>query len=483
MIRQTITNTSITLDSESGAGANSFAGFISLMCFWLAIVLVTLDVAGLSLRSFLVIADASVLILPLAFRAGLNKLDIFEPLFVTNLSLGGMMLGRPLADMVNGRYLEHSYDISTGFDGALIVVLIGNLCCQLGYFSPFTRWLAGWLPKTRTAFNVGRAALWATFLAGFGILLFAVFAVSQGGARFVLLLFAGRSNDAGAAYWESSGYIYGAIGLLVPAAIIFFGTWVLTRRLRYLFGAIVSGLPYLAVTAAQGARSGMIGLLFSVPMIWYLAKRRRPSAIRILVGVLILMSLFGFVRTHRSAKAHRAPGEEFDPVKSALSLFQSDDDEMFDVTALEVQYVPQFVSYKPLGTITDIITRAIPRQLYPDKPVDSTTVFFSAMWPSRAHATHARGGTASSLIGAFYMDSGIITVAFWMFFVGVVLGGVWRWYQNNSFSPTALLIYCVAPSVIVFMLRGTFAATIASGLFTVLPLLLLPWIERVKFSS
>lgn len=448
---------------------------------WLAIALMSLNLAGTSLRSLLIIADATVLLLPMIYKASLGTLDIFEPLVVTNAALAGMMIGRPLADIIRGHFIEHGYDISPAFDQTLAVVLLGNLCLQIAYLSPLRRIVASWLPSPGRKYDVSRSAAWAGILAACGLIFYSAFILSQGGIRYLLVLLAGRSRAASAGHWNASGYLYGTIGLLVPAAIILFGNWVMVRRPIYLAGAILAGMPQLLISSAQGARSSMIGLLFSAPMIWYLAKGRRPSPVRILVSVGVLMAVFGFMRTHRNAGTQDlAPQEKFDPVVSALSIFQSDDDEMFDVTALEVLDVPRFIQFHPFGVITDIIIRAIPRQIYPEKRVDISTDFFQFMWPARAYATHARGGTATSLVGDFFLDYGVVTVCFWMFVLGLLLSGIWEWYLSNHTSPSALLIYCVAPSVIVGLMRGSFAGTIASGLFTVFPLLLLPWINRFR---
>lgn len=458
------------------------AAIVALALLWLLVVMVSLDLAAVSVRSLLIIADATVLILPLIAKAASGSLDIFEPLFVTNFALAGMMVGRPISDLVNAHIIEHGYDIAPAFDQALIAVLLGNLSFQLGYFSPLRRVLARRLPRMGSRYDVRRAAAWAIILAGCGILFYSVFIMSQGGARYLLVLLAGRSKAAAAGHWKASGYLYGTIGLLVPAAIIFFGNWVMVRRPLYLAGAILAGVPQLLLATAQGARSSMIGLLFSAPMIWYLAKGRRPSAMRISISVLFLMAVFGFMRTHRGAGDQIiGPGETVDPVKSAVSIFQSDDDEMFDVTALEVMNVPRFVPFHPFGVITDILIRAVPRQINPNKRVDISTEFFQKMWPARARATHSRGGSATSLLGDFYLDSGLVTVCFWMFVLGTILSGVWEWYRDNRTSPSALLIYCIAPSVIVGLLRGTFANAIADGLFTVAPLLLLPVIQKTQF--
>src|ERR1700722_1803506 len=92
------------LDTQRGL---PFAGVAFLVLLWLLVVLASLDLSGLSVRSALLIADACVLFVPLVVKAASNSLDIFEPLVVMNLSLAGMFLGRPLADIVTGKFIEH----------------------------------------------------------------------------------------------------------------------------------------------------------------------------------------------------------------------------------------------------------------------------------------------------------------------------------------------------------------------------------------
>jgi hypothetical protein len=280
------------------------------------------------------------------------------------------------------------------------------------------------------------------------------------------------------AHVASSGYIYGGSGLLVPASIIFFGVWVVFRKPSYLVGAALTGLPYMILVSAHGDRSMMIALIFGVPMLWFLGRGTRPSPQFVFASIFILASIFGFMRTHRNAKSSKVDDNRFDLVQSAVSIFQSDDDEMFDVTALEIEVVPSLVPWKPFGVVTDVIARGLPRQFFPDKSIEMDQNFFATMWPARAKAS--RGGTATSIIGDFYMDSGLVSVVFWMYILGGTFGVVWSWYLENEGSVTTLLIFAITPSVIVNVMRGSFATLLGWGFFSFFPLLLLPFIQRLR---
>jgi len=462
-------------------GRKTGVAVIALAFIWLLIALAVLDLAGISFMGLLIVSNATFLIFPLIWRAAAGSLDMFEPLLITNASLGGMMIGRPLADLVSGRFVEHGYSVFPAFSQALVVVALASLALQIGYFSPFPSIFALVLPRLSGSFHARSAALYALCLAIVGLTAYSVFLLGQGGIHFLILMLAGRSKSVTEGMFASSGYLYGALGFLTPAAIIFLGCWVRTRRPIYLVATLISGAPQLVIMGAQGSRSGMIGLLFAFPMVWFLSKNQRPSLIQIGIGAFILMAAFGFIRTHRDADTHgKSTQTSSDLVDSALSIFQSDDDEMFDVTALEVLNVPRFIPYHHFGVITDIIVRAVPRQLYPNKRVDISTEFFQAMWPGRAHATHSRGGAAPSLIGDFYMDSGIITVVFWMVVLGGILRTSWNWFLSNQSSMNALLIYAVVPATTIGLLRATFAGSIAAGLFSALPLLILPAVMKIR---
>lgn len=467
-------------DSSRAASLVFSAGFVCLL--WLLVALATLYLADLSLRSFLIIADASVLVIPLLVKISSGALDLFEPLIVLDVALAAMMILRPLADIANRRYIEHGFDFSSSFDRTLALVLLANVCCQIGYFSGLPYMFAKVLPYLRADFDVKRTSIWASVLAVSGVVFYSIFLATQGGVKLLLVLLAGRSPASNAAHENSSGYLYGTIALLIPAALSFFSLWIMRRRLIYLICSIASAAPYMILVGAQGNRSGMIALIFGFPLLWYLFKGKRPSAATLLISAFLLIAVFGIIRTHRNAKsrANSPSSGQLDPIQAAVSVFDSDDDEMFDVTALEVETVPRIIPMRPFGVVTDIFFRALPRPLFPDKPVDMDTRFFSAMWPRRAKATGGRGGTASSIVGDFYLDSGSISVVIWMFILGAMLKTGWVWYQANGRSPNALLIYSIAPTLIVQALRGTLQDTMAWSCFTLFPLILLPYVQRIR---
>ena len=80
---------------------------------------------------------------------------------------------------------------------------------------------------------------------------------------------------------------------------------------------------------------------------------------------------------------------------------------------------------------------------------------------------------AFSLIGAFYVDSGIITVALGMYLAGALIATLWCWLQQYRSWVTAKMIYSMGLPFVVILMRGAVPDTLARMLFMFVPLVLL----------
>jgi hypothetical protein len=226
-------------------GQGVIYGISFIVFFWILVAITVLFLSGFSLRTGLILADTTVLLAPLVIKMASGTLDIFEPLIFSNIALGAMMVARPIADISAERYIEHGFSFAASFDQALLVVLIGNLAFQCGYFSKFGDYLARLLIQQPAPFDFKTTSLWASFLTALGVALYSVFLASAGGLGLLLSMLSGRSSVSNSAHHDSSAYLYGAASLLIPACLMFFGMWVMRRKMLYLLGAIVSGGPYL----------------------------------------------------------------------------------------------------------------------------------------------------------------------------------------------------------------------------------------------
>lgn len=457
------------------------------VCGWVAITLTCVYLGRFDLRTLLISADAAVLFTPVLVRFLRGTFDLFEPILMAVFALSGMMIGRPLSDLLFGNHFEHAYDIGPTYNAALLLVLAANLAFVMGYELPLGRMLVRRAPRASLEFNTRVAILWAIAISIIGCLVFSIFLQSNGGLAFFFRLSAGRTGTSSNPFASTSAYITNAIGLLVPGASILFALWLCRRKLIFLISSAVVLTPYLFLMLGGGARSGVVGVLFGLPLMWYFYRQKRPPLVFLMVAGLAAAFFFSVQRDARfevGADKGQALQEALsDPVTTILNLFRSDDDEMFDVIAQELAVMPQWVPYSPGSTIRDILVRATPRSLFPNdtKPKEAGTVFFSTMEPARAR--YSAAGTAPSIIGNFYLDSGAVTSIFYMFVMGVLLSAVWAYFLANQHSLILLIAFSTVPAAVLTTARGDLPSILASVPYGLLPVFLLFVLQRLRLRS
>jgi hypothetical protein len=461
-------------------GQSIASGYSVLIGFLVCLAILA---AGPSLRALLLVGIILTLTVPIMLRAMQGHLDFFEPLVLANVALGFMFVGRPIADLLSGQFDHIGYDVRPTFDEALVVALIGSMFMQFGYFSPIGTRMARYIPAPTWRFNptVLATAAWASL--AFGTTLFWMFLQQQGGIELLLLLLGGRRPEDNELYLQSTGYLYNGPLMWAVTALLFFAAAVITRRHRYYFYFIIVSAAFLMYYGAQGTRSNLLYLVVSVPVFWYLWRGRRPRIWALLVAMVVGFSLLGWLREIRNAG-----GEEdvvvvltkalASPLTEAADILTGPDAEMFDSLANELIVVPDQLPFQHLATVTDIFVRAVPRPLWPDKPLEANDAVVATLWPM--HYSQSRAGPAFSLIGPFYADSGMPTVMFGMFVVGIVFAMLWRWFQRYSNVVTAQLVYSMALPFVLILMRGTIPDTLARALFFVVPLLFLSFIVLLR---
>lgn len=443
-----------------------------------------LYVADISVRSLLLAAIVCSLLLPMMLRAIRSRLDLFEPVVLCNIALGIMFVGRPLHQLITGETIHLGYDILPTFNETLLVALIGIVCFQLGYFlrPNATAW-ARRLPSP-PPLPLQRAAVAGWLYLCLGGLLFGAF-LAQGGELDLLLweLLAGRQQSNNDLFLRSTGYLYNGLSMWGASALIFFAIAVVARRRMYWLWFLLPALCLVIYYGARGTRSMLLPLILAIPVFWYLWKGRRPSASSLLLAASVGVALLGTLREVRTAGENRdfigtfiaAMGA---PLSEALDILGGADAEMFDSLANELWVVPERIPFQHGATITDLLIRAVPRPLWPEKPLESNDVIVNALWAE--HYAESRASPAFSVLGPFYADSGLVTVALGMFFIGWVLAVSWRWLCLYRAQPVANMIYAMGLPFVVILMRGTIQDTLSRMLFLFVPLVLLLWLVRMR---
>lgn len=449
-----------------------------------ALILVNFGVAGFSLHGVLIMLIILALLLPMGWRHVQGRLDIFEPVVLANVALGVMFIGRPLTDIALETKIHLFYGITSTFDDALLVVLAGVLAFQIGYYVSFARTWAKMLRRP-PAFSRKQAQIAAWLFLMFGGILFAFFLASGGGIALLFVLLKGRSSEDNAIFLNTTAYFNDGILMWAASALVFFALAVVyKRRMNYVW-FLATVLPLIIYLGALGTRSDLLPLALSLPVFWYLWKGHRPSARLLLVTAtvgIVLIGWLGQIRTAgTSARAEMGTKlvEAFtSPAEQMGNILSGGDDEMFDSIANEMLVVPRQTGYRPGGTLMDLFIRAVPRPLWPDKPLETNDILVNTLWP--AHYAASRASAAFSIIGPFYLDSGYIGVLIGMFFIGVVLATTWQWYLLHRRNLNVILIYSMGLPFVVILMRGTLPDTIARMLFMVVPLAVVMWISRMR---
>lgn len=432
--------------------------------------------------TILLFATVFSLIGPIAYLSVKGRLDLFEPLVVANCSFFFMFLARPLSDLVVGQTSHLGYSILATFNQALFLAWLGITCFQIGYFSRLSNRFASWFPSS-PSFKPNTVILSACLFMVLGTILFAQFIITQGGFEIIPHLLEGRQASNNEIFLMSTGYLYNGIILWGPASLLLYAVAIVCKRTHMFIPFAVTILPLIVFYGARGTRSQLLPLVISVPVFWYLWNQRRPNLKTILLAVFIGLALVGWLREVRNidSNSHKIIKLEkiiSSPIATLGDLITSPDTEMFDSLANELLIVPKTLSYMHGATITDIFIRAIPRPLYPNKPLESNDEIVNALWPQ--HYSLCRASPSFSLIGVLFADSGFISVILGMYILGTIISAAWNWFKANSTHVMAQILYSMGLPFVIILMRGTIPDTLARMLFYFFPLLLLMLFERLQ---
>ena len=157
-------------------------------------------------------------------RALQGRWDPFEPIALLSIAFTVLFVVVPVAHILLNDWYFVGWDIRHGFNGALLIALIGVASIYTGYImgtgcrlgrrlKPFS---AEWTPRSAL-----RAGLTITFL---GLALFAGFAAQAGGIHAIWQFSQGRSTADNPLLAHSSAYLYLGIYLGLPAGLLLLET-------------------------------------------------------------------------------------------------------------------------------------------------------------------------------------------------------------------------------------------------------------------
>jgi hypothetical protein len=432
----------------------------------------------LSSGAVLAVATATVLVAPFAIRRIQGRrTDVFDPLVVFAVAYGVMFVLRP-GYMLVTHVAEYTLagitvDITRTFTEMQILGLLGAVAFVVGYewvFGITVQRVRTW--RTPSEPPVAATASVATAVAVVGGLGVIAFLVSIGGPQ---VLFAGRSE----AYFEvlggASKYLYYAPTLLIGAALLYLVAWSQVRRSLYIVGFVLCVGLLLLVRAPIGSRLALFPLVAAPALFAYLIRNRRPKVISLVVVALVAVVVSSIVLNSRTEADREEGGVRNavtsvvrDPLRVFTPLTEGQDAAIAPALASALTVVPSDIGHTYGGaTVGDLLSRAVPRSLWPGKPKPPRERVVDALF-GKAYA-QGLANPEFSLLFAWYLDWG------WAGMLGLVFLGagirlLFEYFRANYANRLVVAFFAASWPMFAASLRDTPVDSLVRAAFVVAPI-------------
>jgi O-antigen/teichoic acid export membrane protein len=465
--------------------ASRFAG---VLCISLAISGAGILAAAWSPSTdeVLIALTAAVLVAGLVVkRSATGRLDIFEPLTLFVLAWGVMFVARPIAMLASHEFTILTYDISSGFTEMLVLALVGALAFVIAYLSGIGGKVASRLRPLPSLGAIDTAVSFAACLVLLGLGLFALFIKQAGGSAVLVNLLTGRRGGEERYFLATSAYVYSAVALVVPAALLLIEAALRRSDKVLLACGLAALLPMVVIAGTTGTRSSLLPVVLAVGALVYLRKDSRPKAWAVLVFVFFIftigISFFGNARNADPSGKRRAWSVLAEsvtrPDRAMSSTLQSGDTEMAPLMALLVSKVPSDLPYFDGRATGELLVHWVPRALWHAKPRQGDEVFTRRLIIDRRISAAPR---QYSPLANFYLDFGVVGVMVGMALLGVLGRTHYEYFSRHRRHSSTQLFYAASFPFWIVLLRGNITDTAGRLLFVLPPLLLGLWVARAR---
>lgn len=435
----------------------------------------------------LVVAAGLIAPLPIVLRIVQGRFDPFEPIHIVAIGVLLFFVARPATELVAhinvyvGGLVPRS-----GFDGAMLIAIVGTLCIYLGYAVPWGRALAWRAPQLPEAWDRDRSVRFAIILLVLAAVLTVPLAAALGGFGPLLNVFRGRTSQSYVTSTATVGYILYAPILTIPAALILLVAFMGRRTFGVGVLLAVTAFLSLAITVPRGDRTFIVAVALALLVTYYLRRGRRPTAI-----ALVLFLVAGMVAINVSLELRNVQRREqlgvFNTITHAIthpgheiSQFMTGvDTSEFTVLELEYQALNKMNSldldFHPGTTVKSIVEGPIPRQILGSKAKAGSEYVDQYLFPVQGAAiqgTGPRGSFAPSPFGDIFADAGWISLVFYSLLTGIVLRVLWEYLQRFPGNEGFQLVFAESLALTVVLMRGSIPNTLARAIFLLIPLVL-----------
>ena len=420
----------------------------------------------------LVAGCAAVLALPLLWRIGHRRFDPFEPIVLFALAFGAMFVARPASILAGGEHRFWGVDVLPVLSRTLLLALVGAVAFVIGYELHGGKWLAARLPRPRPI-DTGVAALGALGVASVALVALVILLPTSEGLDSLRILLGGRSGDLSELLKSSSDYFWYGSLLFAPAAFILVALAVRVRTVALCVAAVIVCLLALSRLAPVGGRIVLLPVLGGIFVLVFLLREKRPSVLFLAaLGTVALLGSYLILHlrdptdalTFRTAveQLERRPHAVLDPVLHGA------DAEMVLALSAALTVIPEDLSYRWGGaTVGNLVTRPVPRELWPGKPLTPGEEVVATIWP---HLYPGLNPAFSPLL-VLYWDLGLVGVAIGMALFGLLARAFYEWFLLHRRSFAAQLLYAIGLWFVVIGARNDPVDTFVLGAFLIGPVL------------
>jgi hypothetical protein len=424
-------------------------------------------------ETFLLLAIAGVLLVPIAIRVSQRRFDLFEPLVAAAVAFGVMYVARPAALLLDDRPKTFKgYEITGQIGESLLIVLLATAAFQVGYALPVARRLAARLRPAPGQWAVDVTVVYCLGMVLLAATLFSLFLRQSGGISLLRHFLEGRSGAHESLFRNSSAYLYGSPALIWPASLLLFAAGLAAGRRMLVVLAFIAMIPLAIFAGGLGSRVTIIPLVLAPAVYWYLSRQRRPRPLTVaLVGYLVLTIGIAYFRDTRTATVEVNRVAELkhavtDPTYELSQLVEhGSDNDMFESLATETLVVPEKLQPNPIDYTVRILAKPIPSVFWASKPVSADELLNDTLFPSET----VRASSSTGIVGSFYLAGALLGVVIGMLLFGILLRVPWEYLRLYPASSTPQLFLCATLMFIPILLRGSLSDTMAHLFFTVAP--------------
>jgi hypothetical protein len=433
-------------------------------------------------QTVLVVAIGVVVLTPVAWRVVRGRFDPFEPIVIFAAAYGVMFVLRPAAMIVRDERFFfgtlHTIDVSDTFGAMLFLALFGALAFVIGYELGIGRGTRSKTPRARKPLDEQVAVVLALVVAALALASFLVFLATAGGFDTIQTIVRGDTGELKKEIKGNSTYLWLAWYALIPSALVLLAVGLRRRSAAVLALAGLVSILLLLRAVPTGTRIMLLPFFGAIFVFLYLRKSSRPRFA--FIALLLLVALVGStalrdIRTRETRGETIAeslkhiviePGWVYDPILSGP------DTEMAPALAAALSTVPSELSYAYGGTVFgDLVTRPVPRALWPEKPLPPREKLLSTMLPE----DYEDGSLNSefSVLLYFYWDFGFVGVVAGLIVIGISCRWLYEYLLTNEGVLSAQIIYSLSLWLLPIALRDSPTDTLIKIAIIVLPIALI----------